>query len=75
MWDAPDLASLTAESLAVLDLMAPPPEVLVVGCGAALTRLPEPLMRHLADRGIAVEVLDTVGGAEGGGALLKLLLL
>ncbi|GBF99619.1 hypothetical protein Rsub_12298 [Raphidocelis subcapitata] len=59
LWDAPALAALDMAALPVLDLMAPPPEVLVVGCGARLRRLPEELMRQLRGRGIAVEVLDT----------------
>jgi hypothetical protein len=61
MWDVVTLRDVTIESLAILDLMAPPPEVLVVGCGARVRRLPEALTRQLAERGIAVEELDTVG--------------
>ncbi|KIZ01075.1 hypothetical protein MNEG_6889 [Monoraphidium neglectum] len=59
MWDVVTLRDVTIESLAILDLMAPPPEVLVVGCGARVRRLPEALTRQLAERGIAVEELDT----------------
>ena len=74
LWDAPArVAALDMASLPVLDLMAPPPEVLVVGCGARLTRLPEGLARELRARGVAVEVLDTVrwGGAVRVGALWR----
>jgi NADH dehydrogenase [ubiquinone] 1 alpha subcomplex assembly factor 3 len=60
MWDAPRLSGLSLDALAVLDAMAPPPEVLVVGCGARMRRLPEALSAQLAARGVAVEVLDTV---------------
>jgi len=60
MWDVASLAGVTIESLAVLDLMAPPPEVIVIGCGARMRRLPATLAAQLAARGIAVEVLDTV---------------
>jgi uncharacterized protein len=62
LWDARDLSSVNMQSLAVLDLMAPPPEVLVVGCGARMRRLPDAFIEELRRRGIAVEVLDTVRG-------------
>lgn len=60
MWDVGGLGDVTLESLAILDLMAPPPEVLVVGCGARVRRLPDELLTQLAERGVAVEALDTV---------------
>lgn len=59
MWDVGSLADVGMDSLAVLDLMAPPPEVLVVGCGARVRRLPEALLAQLAERSIAIEALDT----------------
>ncbi|KAI8474975.1 MAG: NADH dehydrogenase 1 alpha subcomplex assembly factor 3 [Monoraphidium minutum] len=59
MWDVRGLDDVSMEALAVLDLMAPPPEVLVFGCGARMRPLPEPLAAQLAARGIAVEALDT----------------
>lgn len=65
MWDVRRLRDVSMESLAVMDLMTPPPEVLVVGCGARMRRLPQALMQQLADRRVAVEVLDTVGPAVG----------
>ena len=40
LWDVAGWRDVTPDSLAILDLMAPPPEVLVVGCGAAMRRLP-----------------------------------
>jgi hypothetical protein len=69
MWDVGGFDDIGLDSLAVLDAMAPPPEVLVVGCGARVRRLPASLMQQLAARGIAVEALDTVGGQglEAGG--------
>jgi uncharacterized protein len=60
-WDAASPADATPESLSVLlDLAAPKPEVLVVGCGARMRPLPAALARALEERGIAVEALDTV---------------
>jgi uncharacterized protein len=65
MWDVAAFSHITPESLAILDLMAPPPEFLVVGSGAAMQRLPEQLHQQLARRGVAVEVQDTVSGGRG----------
>ncbi|KAF8073178.1 ndufaf3 [Scenedesmus sp. PABB004] len=59
LWDVAAFADVTPAALAVLDLVDPPPEVLVLGCGAAMRRLPAHLAAHLAARGIAAEVLDT----------------
>jgi NADH dehydrogenase [ubiquinone] 1 alpha subcomplex assembly factor 3 len=60
LWDVQAMADITPASLAILDLTDPPPEVLVVGCGAAIQQLPQALQQHLRARGIAYEVLDTV---------------
>ena len=60
LWDVKTLADINPQTLAILDLLDPPPEVLVVGCGAKMQPLPQQLQEHLRARNIAVESLDTV---------------
>lgn len=60
LWDVKLFEDITPHSLALLDLLDPPPEVVVVGCGNAIRMLPPALTQHLRARGIAVEALDTV---------------
>lgn len=51
---------ITPESLALLDLLTPPPEVLLLGCGRTSQPLGRPVQEFLRARGIAYEALDTV---------------
>lgn len=60
LWNVKSFTDINSETLAILDLIDPAPEVLVVGCGAAIKTLPAHLQQFLKDRGIATEVLDTV---------------
>ncbi len=60
MWDVTSLGDVTTDSLAILDVVAPAPEVLVLGCGSTMQRLPADVMDYLAARGVAVELIDTV---------------
>ena len=65
LWDVGGWADAAAlEALAVLDVMSPPPEVLVLGCGARMRRVPAALVDALAARDIAVEALDTVSSRK-----------
>jgi hypothetical protein len=70
LWDVQNFSDINPQNLAILDLLDPPPEVLVVGCGATMKPLPQQLQEFLRARNIAVEMLDTVGRGmwrEGGG--------
>lgn len=60
LWDVRGWHDVTPASLAVLDLLDPPPELLVLGCGDGMRPLPAELRAFLDARGIAAEVLDTV---------------
>eukprot|EP00882_Tetradesmus_deserticola_P032765 GHRQ01037334.1.p4 GENE.GHRQ01037334.1~~GHRQ01037334.1.p4 ORF type:complete len:110 (-),score=29.40 GHRQ01037334.1:273-602(-) len=60
LWDVQSFSDITPKTLAILDLLDPPPEVLVVGCGAAMKPLPQQLQEFLRARNVAVESLDTV---------------
>uniref|UniRef100_A0A7R9YSL5 NADH dehydrogenase [ubiquinone] 1 alpha subcomplex assembly factor 3 n=1 Tax=Chlamydomonas euryale TaxID=1486919 RepID=A0A7R9YSL5_9CHLO len=59
LWRPRTLEDVTPESLGVLTLLKPRPEVLVLGCGASPGLLPPPVSKFLADHGIKVEVLDS----------------
>eukprot|EP00775_Hariotina_reticulata_P011083 gene11083-11239_t len=59
LWNVKEFSDISSENLAILDLVDPAPEVLVVGCGAAIRPLPAELQQFLKARGIATEVLDT----------------
>lgn len=61
LWDVRGWRDVTPSSLALLDLLDPPPELLVLGCGDGMRPLPAELRAFLDARGIAAEVLDTVG--------------
>lgn len=60
LWDVKGYDDITPASLALLDLVDPPPEVVVIGCGSRIRPLHPLLQKHLHARGIAVEALDTV---------------
>lgn len=59
LWDVKGYDDITPASLALLDLVDPPPEVVVIGCGSKIRPLHPLLQKHLHARGIAVEALDT----------------
>jgi NADH dehydrogenase [ubiquinone] 1 alpha subcomplex assembly factor 3 len=63
LWDVQTFNDVNPQNLAILDLLDPPPEVLVVGCGAVMRPLPQQLQDFLRARNIAVEMLDTVSEA------------
>lgn len=60
LWDVKGFSDITPDSLALLDLIDPPPEVVIIGCGSRIRQLPPGLQKHLQARGLAVEALDTV---------------
>lgn len=50
---------ITAESLAPVTGADPAIEVLLIGCGARLQRLPKPLREALKAAGVGVDTMDT----------------
>ena len=59
-WAPASYGDVTIESLApLLDIVSPPPDLLVLGCGAGIRQVDPALMRALMDRFVAVEALDT----------------
>jgi uncharacterized protein len=66
LWDVQTFSdAINPQNLAILDLLDPPPEVLVVGCGATMRPLPQQLQEFLRARNIAAEMLDTVSTKHG----------
>ena len=51
--------ALTTESLAVLDVLHEPAQVLVIGCGSGSERIPSKIRTWSEQRGIAIEALAT----------------
>lgn len=59
-WKPSSYADVTIESLApLLDIVSPPPDLLVLGCGSEIRQVDPKLLRGLMDRFVAVEALDT----------------
>lgn len=57
---------LGPQGLLHLCCVRPPPpcpllQVLIIGCGSSIVPLPLRLQQELADTGVAIELLDTVG--------------
>ena len=58
-WRPTHMADITIDTLALLDLVKPAPDILVLGCGARIHRVPPELARALEERNVAVEAQDT----------------
>jgi uncharacterized protein len=68
-WDAPDLADLSAEQLALVAALDPPPEFLIVGTGAVTRFPPRAFIAALDAKGIGVEAMDSRAAARTWGLL------
>lgn len=58
-WPAPAIADAALDSFAPLLDAAPDLEVLIVGCGKSLLRLPQALRAGFKSRGIVADPMDT----------------
>jgi len=68
-WEAPPLAELSADDVAPLLALAPPPEFLILGTGAAMAFAPRAFVAALEARGIGVEAMDSRAAARTWGVL------
>lgn len=59
-WRVDKLENVTPESLALVQLLKPLPELVVFGVGPELRRLPETLVDWLRQQELQIEVLATV---------------
>lgn len=58
-WQVRDLAGVTCEAFSFMDLIRPKPELLLIGTGSSLQRLPPALQNSLKSQGFAFDALDT----------------
>ena len=59
LWKVKDIAEVTQASLTAAHALRPPPDLLIVGCGARIGALPRETAEFFSDGETAVEVLDT----------------
>lgn len=58
-WKPERYEDITVDSLALLDVVLPIPELLVLGCGPVIRQVPEDLMKGLRERFVSIEAVDT----------------
>eukprot|EP00884_Botryococcus_braunii_P000782 jgi/Botrbrau1/10704/Bobra.357_1s0007.1 len=58
-WAVPNFEALSQDSLAMVDLIKPIPDMVVIGCGGRMRMLPPDLRAWLSSRGIGLEAIDT----------------
>jgi len=58
-WKPRIFSEITIESLVLVDIVKPVPDILVIGCGEGMRQVDPGLMRCLEDRFLGVEALDT----------------
>lgn len=63
-WAPPPIAALTADDLAPLLDLDPPPEFLLLGTGASLVRPPSALVRAIEAKGLGIEAMDSRAAAR-----------
>ncbi|MDB5710269.1 MAG: hypothetical protein JWL96_2339 [Sphingomonas bacterium] len=63
-WEPPALDALTADDLAPILDLAPVPEFILLGTGAALIRPAPALIHAIETRGIGVEAMDSRAAAR-----------
>ncbi|KAL4439730.1 hypothetical protein ABPG75_002731 [Micractinium tetrahymenae] len=59
LWRVHRMADITLDSLALLRLLKPVPDLLVLGCGRRVQQVPPDLARQLHLMGVRVDALDT----------------
>ncbi|MDQ8755960.1 Mth938-like domain-containing protein [Sphingosinicella sp. LHD-64] len=69
MWEAPDLADLTAADVAPLLALDPAPEFVVLGTGRTTAPPPRAFVAVLEDKGIGVEAMGSRAAARTFGLL------
>jgi uncharacterized protein len=68
-WAAPPIAALTADDLADLTALTPPPEFILLGTGATLRRPDPAAMAALQAQGFGLEIMDSRAAARAWGVL------
>jgi len=57
-WSA-DMTALSADNFAGVLAVSPPPEILLLGCGARAAFVPPPVRQRLRDAGIVIDAMGT----------------
>jgi uncharacterized protein len=68
-WSPPPLDRMSADDLAFILALQPPPEFLILGTGASIAFPPRPLVQAIEAHGIGVEFMDSRAGARTWGML------
>lgn len=63
-WDVRTLAGLNRESLAIFELLSPPPELVIMGTGKRLQRLSPEITDFFRSRGMKLEAIATRNAAS-----------
>ena len=58
-WPVTDVADISIENLEPVLAADPAVEILLIGCGERMQRIPEPLLQALRDKRIGADVMDT----------------
>ena len=58
-WPVGEVGEISVENLAPVLVADPAVEILLIGCGEKMQRVPEPLLQALRDKSIGVDVMDT----------------
>lgn len=58
-WNPKRYQDIDMDSLALLDIVLPVPELLVLGCGNTIQSVPDELLQSLRERYVSIEALDT----------------
>lgn len=62
-WDPKRFEDITLDSLVLLDVVLPIPELLVLGCGPVIRQVPHDVMQGLRKRFVSIEAVDTKNAA------------
>ncbi len=68
-WTPPPIEALSVDHLSELLAIAPQPEFLILGTGAATAFPPRALVRALQERGVGIEAMDSRAAARTWGML------
>ncbi|KAL4178487.1 hypothetical protein AMTRI_Chr13g82540 [Amborella trichopoda] len=63
-WSPKKLSEITADSLSVLQLLRPAPEIFVLGCGRFTVPIDPELMRFIRSNGMKLEAIDSRNAAS-----------
>jgi NADH dehydrogenase [ubiquinone] 1 alpha subcomplex assembly factor 3 len=59
-WKPRRVSEITEDSLVIVDLLKPSPDLVILGTGQKIQHIPDSLSKSLFTRGVSFEVLDTI---------------